>query len=122
MMKRRLLVEWYLKKASDILTERFTYHAKASGQESVAVMVKKLSKQWGVFHPAKNLIVLNAELVVAPMECIDYVIIHELSHAVVLNHGTDFYNLLSARLPRWRVLKNELEAFSHGFSLFILSE
>lgn len=114
-LKRGLLVTWYLKKASDILSDRFRYHAKAFDQESLEVTVKKLSKQWGVFHPAKNLIVLNAELVVAPMECIDYVIIHELSHAVVLDHGPEFYNLLTRRLPRWKDLKNQLESHSVGF-------
>jgi predicted metal-dependent hydrolase len=59
-------------------------------------------------------VVLNAELVVAPIECIDYVIIHELCHVVVPNHGPDFYNLLTQRLPRWKDLKNELESHSIG--------
>ncbi len=118
-LKRSLLLKWYLKKAIDILTERFKFHAQVLGQETVEVAVKKLTKRWGEFHLSRNLVVLNAELVVAPMECIDYVIIHELSHAVVLDHGPDFYNLLSRRLPRWKDLKNELEGHSIGFSPLI---
>lgn len=118
-LKRSLLLKWYLKKAADILTERFKFHAQNLKQESVEVSVKKLSKRWGEFHPNKNLVVLNAELVVAPMECIDYVIIHELSHAVVLDHGPEFYNLLGRRLPRWKDLKNELEGHSIGFNPLI---
>lgn len=114
--KRTLLLKWYLKKAADILTQRFKFQARSFKQETVEVSIKKLTKRWGEFHPGKNLVVLNAELVVAPMECIDYVIIHELSHAVILNHGPDFYNLLSHRLPRWKDLKNELEGHSIGFS------
>ena len=117
--KRSLLLKWYLKKAADILTDRFKFHAQVLRQETVDVSVKKLTKRWGEFHPSKNLVVLNAELVVAPMECIDYVIIHELSHAVILDHGPDFYNLLSRRLPRWKDLKNELEGHSIGFSPLI---
>lgn len=119
-LKRSLLFKWYLKKAADILTDRFKFHAQNLNQESVEVAVKKLTKRWGEFHPSKNLVVLNAELVVAPIECIDYVIIHELSHAVVLDHGPEFYNLLGRRLPRWRDLKNELEGHSSGFSPLIL--
>lgn len=118
-LKRSLLLKWYLKKAADILTERFKFHAQNLKQETVEVSVKKLTKRWGEFHPSKNLVVLNAELVVAPMECIDYVIIHELSHAVILDHGRDFYNLLSCRLPRWKDIKNELEGNSIGFSQII---
>jgi predicted metal-dependent hydrolase len=113
--KRSLILQWYLKKATDILSERFKFHAQTFGQESVAFSVKKLTKRWGEFHPSKNLIVLNAELVVAPIECVDYVIIHELSHAEILDHGPDFYNLLTRRLPRWKDRKNELEGHSIGF-------
>lgn len=116
--KRSLLLRWHLKKAADILTERFRFHAQVLKQETVEVLIKKLTKRWGEFHPNKNLVVLNAELVVAPMECIDYVIIHELSHAVILDHSTEFYALLARRLPRWRDLKNDLERHSIGFSLF----
>lgn len=115
-LKRSLLLNWYLKKATDVLTERFKFLVQTFEQETVEVAVKKLTKRWGEFHPSKNQVVLNAELIVAPMECIDYVIIHELSHAVILDHGPDFYNLLTRRLPRWRDLKNELECHSLGFS------
>lgn len=119
-LKRNLLLKWYLKKATDVLIERFKFNAQNLKQEAVEVSVKKLTKRWGEFHPSKNLVVLNAELVVSPMECIDYVIIHELSHAVVLDHGPEFYKLLSRRLPRWKDLKNELEGHSIGFSPLIL--
>lgn len=118
-LKRSLLITWYFKKAFDVLTERFKLHTQNLNQENVEVSIKKLTKRWGEFHPGKNLVVLNAELVVAPLECIDYVIIHELSHAVILDHGPEFYNLLSRRLPRWKNLKNELEGHSIGFSSLI---
>lgn len=117
--KRSLLTKWYFKKANDILTERFKFHSQFLNQETVEVAIKKLTKRWGEYHPTKNVVVLNAELIVAPMECIDYVIIHELSHALISDHGSEFYNLLTRRLPRWRDLKNELEGHSIGFSSFI---
>lgn len=116
--KQSLLLKWYLKKATDILTDRFKLHANNFKQETIEILVKKLSKRWGEYHPNKNLVVLNAELIVAPMECIDYVIIHELCHALVLDHSPDFYDLLSRRLPRWKDLKNELEGHSIGFEPF----
>lgn len=117
--KRSLLLKWYLQKAAEILTKRFNFHAQALKQETIEVSIKKLTKRWGEFHPSKNLVVLNAELIVAPMECIDYVIIHELCHAVVLDHSPEFYNLLTSKLPRWKDLKNELENHSLGFSSLI---
>lgn len=114
-LKQSLLLKWYMKKANEILSERFRFHASQFNQGTTELLIKKLSKRWGEFHPSKNLMVLNAELVVAPMECIDYVIIHEFCHAICLNHGPEFYDLLSSRLPQWRNLKNELEGHSNGF-------
>lgn len=114
-LKRSLLMTWYFRKANEVLTERFKYQTQLLNQETVEVSVKRLTKRWGEFHPSKNLVVLNAELIVAPIECIDYVIVHELSHAVISDHGPDFYNLLTRRLPRWKDLKNELEGHSNGF-------
>lgn len=120
-LKRTLLLKWYMTKAGEVLSNRFTQLASRFEQEDIQVIVKKLSKRWGEYHPSKKLIALNPELVVAPMECIDYVIIHELCHAICLSHCPEFYELLTARLPRWRDLKNELEGHSNGFqSLFEL--
>lgn len=117
-LKRSLMLQWYMSKATTTLTERFKILSQKFKQDGIDLSVKKLTKRWGEFHPNKNLIVLNAELVVAPMECIDYVIIHELTHAIILDHGPEFYSLLSSRLPGWSDLKNELERHSLGFSNF----
>lgn len=118
-LKRSTLQKWYFKRAEEILTERFHHLSLTFKQESIKFLVKKLSKRWGEYHPSKKLIVLNSELVVAPIECIDYVIIHELTHAIHLNHGNEFYDLLTKRIPRWRDLKNELESHSNGFQAIL---
>lgn len=115
-LKRNLLLGWYYKKANEILTARFEEKAFSYNQSDISVSVKPLNKSWGEYHPSKRSVVLNAELVVAPVDCIDYVIVHELCHAITLNHGPEFYDLLSTRLPRWRDLKNELEGHSIGLS------
>ncbi|MEQ1724090.1 MAG: M48 family metallopeptidase [Pseudobdellovibrio sp.] len=114
-LKKSLLMNWYLNKATEILHERFDHYTEIYEQNDVELSVKKLTKRWGEFHLSKNLVVLNAELVVAPMECIDYVIIHELCHALILDHSPNFYKLLLKRLPTWKHLKNSLEAHSIGF-------
>lgn len=113
-LKRDIVVKWYMDKANNVLSSRFVELASRFEQEDIELLVKKLSTRWGEYHPGKNLIVLNSELIVAPIECIDYVIIHELCHAVYSDHGSDFQNLLSLRLPRWHEIKNELEMYSDG--------
>lgn len=113
-LKNKLMLSWYSQKASAFLVQRFKEKALSFNQENIHVSVKKLSKNWGEYHPSKKSVILNLELIVAPVECIDYVIVHELCHAEVLNHGVEFYDLLKSRLPNWNALKNLLEYNSNG--------
>ncbi len=118
-LKRSLMLNWYLNMANKVVSERFNHLVSKYGHEDFALVVKKLSKRWGEFHPNKNMIVLNAELIVAPIECIDYVITHELCHSIHLEHGPEFSKLLSYRLPNWKELKNTLETHANGFEPII---
>jgi predicted metal-dependent hydrolase len=68
-----------------------------------------MERQWGSCSPTGRL-TLNAHLVKAPRECIDYVIIHELCHLQERNHGPRFHRLLDAQMPGcWRIMKERLD-------------
>jgi hypothetical protein len=60
-------------------------------------------------------VVYNAELVRAPRELIEYVVVHELTHLKVSNHGPRFRALMDERLPGWSVLRRRLNR-RDGFS------
>jgi predicted metal-dependent hydrolase len=47
-------------------------------------------------------IILNVELLKAPKDCIDYVILHELCHLKEHHHGPRFWRLLDRLMPDWR--------------------
>ena len=141
-LKLNLLKKWYFRQAHEVFTKRFQVHKNLfskignkseikttgtdldfpvdslgtpiDGLEKISLSIKKLHKSWGKYHPEKNKITLNVELVVAPMDCIDYVIIHELCHSKVLNHGKAFNALISSKMPNWKALKEKLENFSNG--------
>ncbi len=61
----------------------------------VAVIIKKM---WG----------LNLELIKKPLECIEYVIFHELTHLIHPNHSKDFYNYLLTYMSDWKIRKEKL--------------
>jgi predicted metal-dependent hydrolase len=73
--------------------------------------IRKLAKRWGSFL-RPNTITLNPNLIIAPKQCIEYVIAHELCHYYHKDHSSAFYSLLGAKLPNWTKLKNRLETFS----------
>jgi len=66
-----------------------------------AVAIRPMSKKWGSCS-SKGRVTFDAELLEHPREFGEYVIVHELLHLRVRNHGPVFWALLSAYLPDWR--------------------
>ena len=65
---------------------------------------------WGVCHFSKRQITYARQLALKPRELVEYVVVHELTHLKVHNHGAAFKALMDARLPNWRSLRRRLNA------------
>ncbi|MFN9644559.1 MAG: M48 family metallopeptidase [Cyanobacteriota bacterium] len=75
------------------------------------LFVQAMSRQWGSCNPSTKNIRLNTQLAQKPRACLDYILLHELAHLRVPNHGEDFVALLNSLLPDWeerRRLLNDL--------------
>ena len=106
-----LLEAWYRSKAEVYFAQVFAecWHLFAKkGKDKPLLKIRKMKTLWGSFS-SKRGITLNLELIKAPRECIEYVVIHELCHLFHLNHGPEFYNLLEQFLPDWTKRKHCLE-------------
>lgn len=66
-----------------------------------------MNNRWGSCTPGGR-IILNPELIKAPIDCIDYVITHELCHLVEPNHNARFWQLLGALMPDWKARRERL--------------
>lgn len=106
-----LLDEWYAEKAADKLRESFDQclsRFKKMSLKQPKLQIKTLKKRWGSLSE-KGTLTMNADLIRAPRECIDYVVTHELCHLKHKDHGTKFYNLLEKTMPDWEKRKHKLE-------------
>ena len=107
----RLLVAWYAEKARRRLAERLEacwQRFPAGNLSRPRLRLRRMHTRWGSMSAAGTLS-LRPDLVQAPRECIDYVIIHELCHLAHGNHGPEFRALLERVLPDWEKRKHRLE-------------
>lgn len=63
---------------------------------------KYMTTKWGTCNPTSKKIWLNVQLAKKPIECLEYVILHELAHLKVHNHGPEFTAILDQYMPYWR--------------------
>jgi predicted metal-dependent hydrolase len=74
------------------------------------VTVKNVRTRWGSCSRRKN-INLNIHLMRLPDHLIDYVILHELTHTVELNHGKNFWKLLDSFVGNAKMFDKELKNY-----------
>lgn len=100
---------FYLEIAQEYLIPRVEYFSKIMSLPYSGLVFKKLKSRWGSCDSKRN-IMLNTELLKLKKELIDYVIVHELSHLVHMNHSKEFHAHVEKYLPdareRRKVLKS----------------
>ena len=76
--------------------------------------VKKMKTLWGSCNTDTASIWLNLELAKKPPECLEYVVVHELTHLLERHHNARFMAHIDNFLPNWRNIKQRLNALKLG--------
>lgn len=106
-----LVTAWYAEKAAERLAERAEVcwdRFSGPGRPIPRLRIRRMRSRWGSMS-AGGLLTLNVDLVRAPRECIDYVILHEFCHVEHPDHGPAFRARLEQVLPDWERRKHRLE-------------
>ncbi len=109
---RKLLDDWYRRRAADVFAERLALcHARAQPELPYPELrIRTMEKRWGSCTPG-DVMLLNLKLIQVPKYCIDYVITHELAHLKEHHHGPAYYALLDRLMPDWRERRRRLHEF-----------
>lgn len=103
--------EWYRGQTAAIISERLPKIAERMGLKYNKVSIKKQKSRWGSCSKKGNLN-FNLMLAAAPPSVIDYVIIHELAHLVVLDHSPTFWKTVSKEDPDFATHREWLSNFA----------
>lgn len=104
------LDRWYRRRAGDVFTSSVERCLKSSYLRSLdtpPLSIRKMQRRWGSCTPSHS-VLLNLDLIRTPVDCIDYVVAHELCHLIERHHGPEFYRLLRRVMPDWERRKRRL--------------
>jgi predicted metal-dependent hydrolase len=97
------LAAFFQAKAHEKITPRVRQLVAKTGLAYSALKFRQMAKRWGSCTNA-NVILLNPDVVKLPFTLIDYVILHELCHTKIKNHGKEFWAEVAQHCPEWRAL------------------
>lgn len=105
--------KWYRNIAKKHLTKRTEQLSKKLNFSFNKLYIREECNKWGNCSTKKN-ISLNWKLIKAPEFVIDYIIIHELLHTVVMNHTNKFRTLLKSYYPDYKESIKWLEKYGNS--------
>lgn len=110
---REQIVTSYLRKVLyDKALEFINKHEKIMGVRTEQLRIKKMKTRWGTCNIGAKRIWINYELVKYPIECLEHIVVHELTHLLETNHTPRFYELLGKYYPNFRGNDKLIKEFS----------
>ncbi len=107
---KALVVGWFRQRADAVFRELFNNMVAKAERHSITASnfeIRRMKNRWGSCTSGGR-ILLNPDLIIAPKQCIEYVIVHELCHLKEHNHGPAFYRLLQDLMPDWEERRQRL--------------
>ena len=105
-----VLEDWYREELKHRIPDLLeTWQAKV-GRRAKEFRIKKMKTRWGTCNIMAGRLWLSLELAKKPLECLEFIVVHELVHLLERDHNTKFYDHMDRLLPEWRridiLLKN----------------
>ncbi|MBN2086908.1 M48 family metallopeptidase [Candidatus Peregrinibacteria bacterium] len=95
---KKTIQSFYKNKAEEVIHDRLQFFNEYYQLEYKRVTLRNQKSRWGSCSGKKNLN-FNWKLIMAPIEIIDYVVVHEMCHLKQMNHSAKFWNLVSLKIP-----------------------
>ncbi len=107
------LDKWYKKQAQELFANRLEYWYQNFDRKIPypTLTIRKMTSRWGVCNAKLKRVTLNLELIKKDPDCLDYVIVHELSHFIELNHSARFWKVVESNYPNYREIRNKMKNY-----------
>jgi predicted metal-dependent hydrolase len=113
---RLKLKKFYFSSCKKIVVERIQRYQTELRVKPKSIEIVESRTKWGSCSSDKKL-TFNYRLAMAPVEVIDYVIIHELCHLLHMNHDRSFWRRVGSIMPDYKEKEEYLARYSRAMTL-----
>jgi hypothetical protein len=97
-----LLDRWYKSEMATLLPALIQHWESIIDVNVAQWGIKKMKTRWGSCNTRAKRIWLNLNLIKKPVQCLEYVLVHELIHLLEASHNHRFYKFMDQFMPEWR--------------------
>jgi predicted metal-dependent hydrolase len=112
----QVFLRWYKERALEIISERVRQYSQQYNFTPKQVKISSAKTRWGSCSPNGTLN-FTWRLVMAPLDVIDYVVVHELAHLRVKNHSSKFWKVVESIYPEYKKHRKWLRENGEKLSL-----
>ena len=105
----KVINEWKKDELKNLLEEYIKKYSILLGKNIDYFVIKKMTSARGIYHRRGNYITFNSELIEKNIECIEYVVLHELCHIFHMNHQKEFWALVQSFMPDYKKIRELLK-------------
>ena len=110
---RRALVAWYRKRASArLLISVERWWPRLGHGDRPQVLIRDQRRRWGSCAPDGTLR-FNWRAMMLEPALVEYIVVHELAHLSIKNHGPDFWGLVARAMPDAQQRRQRLREAGH---------
>lgn len=104
----KLLQDWQRAQLRVAITSLIKTWEPMIGRAVRRWSIRRMKTKWGSCNRETGHVQFNLELVKKPPRCLEYIIVHEMTHLLERGHGERFTKLMDGFLPDWRNRRDEL--------------
>lgn len=112
--REKLLDGFYRVELRKIIPQYIAIYQEKMLVNVAEFQIKKMKTRWGTCNSKARRIWISLELAKRPIECLEFIIVHEMTHLLERKHNKRFYALMDKFLPSWRECEKQLRQLGHS--------
>ncbi|MGD9819166.1 MAG: M48 family metallopeptidase [Desulfomonilaceae bacterium] len=107
-VRERVISNWYREQLKMQINHLMEKWQSLIGVDAVSWNIRRMRTRWGSCMVSSRRICFNLELAKKPPKCIEFIVVHELTHLLERYHNKRFKAFMDLFMPEWRDAEQEL--------------